>query len=283
MFFKEVFFINTPSKQQRLAAIDLVEKNSRSTGQFLKKDVQDFKVYISKIQKMFPAYSSNLNSCLNSTKNILTEVVAVVHKDMVIKNNLQLKWFKSFLKTILNCIRAGLNFALGFINNFVKNSVKNLGDTILGASVAAVSLTMLTTSVVIGVVAAMIILGLGLWMNSAEKKSVVLRTEPKIMDKIKIKIDDYMNTDDEIPEELLPPEPKTPNVTLTTYKEGASLVGGLLFVLFLKAAITHRFNEEMKEKATIFSSLITPTGAIMGLVSMFLLAGSGGLSALAVI
>jgi len=271
---------NIPSYAQRIWAIDIVERNARSKGQYLKKDITDFPNFINNVTKKYPAYTSTIKKCLESTKNILSEIMTWAHENLTIDNLVQLKWFKSFLKTVLNSLRAGLNFALSMLNHYIKVSTSNPGNAAIASVLNVAVVTMATSSAILGIISAVITLGMSLWLNSAEKNCIQLNREPGLLDKIKGKINSWFDKDEDIPEELLPPEPKTPSITMTNIKEDASLVGAFIFLIFLKAAIAHRFNEEIKQKTTILSALFTPTGALLGLLTTMMLVGSGGASAI---
>ena len=271
-----------PSKQQRLMALDIVEKNCKSKGAYLKEHVKDYNKFLNKISRMYPAYTKTTNACLSSSKNILIELVKCVHMDNKITNSIQLKWFKSFLNTIVNCVKAGLSVVLGMLNNYIKRSTQDLFNTAVSAVYTTFMVTLITSSVVVGVVSAVVILGIGLWMNSAEKQMNDLRIKkgPSWWDKFKDKMSGIFGDDEEVPEELLPPEPKTPNITATIINESAGAIGAVIFLLMLKAVVINRFNEELKEKIGLLSSLFTPTNVLLGLLSTLLLVGSGGVSAI---
>lgn len=271
-----------PSKQQRLMALDIVEKNCKSKGAYLKEHVKDYNKFLNKISRMYPAYTKTTNACLSSSKNILIELVKCVHMDNKITNSIQLKWFKSFLNTIVNCVKAGLSVVLGMLNNYIKTSTQDLFNTVVSTGVTLITVSLITSSIVIGTVSAVVILGIGLWMNSAEKQMNDLRIKkgPSWWDKIKDKITGMFGDDEEVPEELLPPEPKTPNITATVINESVALLGAFIFLIMLKAVVINRFNEEIKEKLEILSSLFTPSSVLIGLLTTLLLVGSGGLSAI---
>jgi hypothetical protein len=58
------------------------------------------------------------------------------------------------------------------------------------------------------------------------------------------------------------------------------IAAGILFVIILKAIIAARLNEELQQKINILKPLLTPTGALLGLLTTLLLLGSGGASAI---
>ncbi len=271
-----------PSKQQRLQTLDIVEKNCKSKGAYLKEHVQDYNSFLNKVARMYPMYAKSTQSCLSSSKNILIELVKHTHMDNKITNKLQLKWFKSFLNTIVSCVKAGLSVVLGILNNYIKTSTQDLLNTVASTGITTVIVSLITSSIVVGIVSAVVILGIGLWMNSAEKKLLDLRKQqgPNLQQKIKGMLYDLLHNDDEIPEELLPPEPKTPNILATVINESAAVIGGFIFLIMLKAVVVNRFNEEMKEKIDMLSGLYTPSSILIGLLTTLLLVGSGGLSAI---
>lgn len=273
-----------PTKSQRLAMLYTVEKNCKSKGAYLKPQVKDYNLFLNKVYRTYPAYRKTIENCISSTKNILMEIVKWSHVNNKINNAIQLKWFKSFINTIVSSIKSGLNIALGYIKNYIKTATRSLFDTAAATVITPVIVTYITSSVVIGLISAVVILGIGLWMNSAERKisRARLSSGPSRWNKIQDKIKGIFGSDGvEIPEELLPPDPQAPNITATFVKESASgMLGGFIFMVFLKAVIVNRFNEELKEKISIMSSLFTPTNALIGLLTTLLVIGSGGISAI---
>jgi len=273
-----------PTKSQRLAMLHTVEKNCKSKGAYLKPQVKDYNLFLNKVYRTYPAYRKTIENCISSTKNILMEIVKWSHVNNKINNAIQLKWFKSFINTIVSSIKSGLNIALGYIKNYIKAATRSLFDTAAATVITPVIVTYITSSVVIGLISAVVILGIGLWMNSAERKisRARLSSGPSRWNKIQDKIKGIFGSDGvEIPEELLPPDPQAPNITATFVKESASgMLGGFIFMVFLKAVIVNRFNEELKEKISIMSSLFTPTNALIGLLTTLLVIGSGGISAI---
>jgi uncharacterized membrane protein len=144
------------------------------------------------------------------------------------------------------------------------------------------AVTFVTSSLILGIVSAVLIIGMTIWKQMAEDIDYEIRKNPSIWQRIKEKISDWLNlgNDDEIPEELLPPEPKAPNIMATRIGENMEIAAGILFVIILKAIIAARLNEELQQKINILKPLLTPTGALLGLLTTLLLLGSGGASAI---
>lgn len=271
-----------PSKSQRFEMLSTVEKNCKSKGLYLKPHAQDYTSFLNKIYRTYPAYKQTISNCISSTKNILMEIVKWSHVDNQVKNEVQLRWFKSFINTVVSSIKAGLNIVLGYIKNYIASATRSLFDTSIATIATPIIITLITSSVVMGIVSAVVILGIGLWMNNAERtiSKTKIATGPSRWNKIQDKLRNIFGDDVEIPEELKPPEPQAPNITATFVQESAGVVGGFIFLIFLKAVIVNRFNEELKEKISILSSLFTPTSALLGLLTTLLVVGSGGISAI---
>lgn len=274
--------MRTPSFRERNWAYEAIEKNCRSKGQYLKAEVQDYNAFVSKVLNTYPAYKNSIKSCFESVKNLLKEVVKWIHVDHDVNNKLKLTWFKSFLNTIIASLRAGLNFALGWMRRFVQNATESLPAGVIYALGTFTVVSAVTSSTILGIVAGTIIIGMTLWRQVVEDMDIQLQKEPSIWQRMKEKISDWLNLgdDEEIPEQLLPPEPKAPNIMATRIGESSELAAGIFFVVVLKAVIAARFNEELKNKINILKPLLTPTGALLGLLTTLLLLGSGGVSAI---
>jgi len=224
----------------------------------------------------------SVKNCFESTKNVLKEIVKWIQAEQKVDNKLKLVWFKSFINMVIACIRAGLNFALGWINRFLRNATESLPSGFLYALGTMTAVTFVTSSLILGIVSAVLIIGMTIWRQMAEDIDYEIRKNPSIWQRIKEKISDWLNlgNDDEIPEELLPPEPKAPNIMATRIGENMEIAAGILFVIILKAIIAARLNEELQQKINILKPLLTPTGALLGLLTTLLLLGSGGASAI---
>jgi len=270
--------------------ISLVEQNCRTKGQTLKNMNKDFPMFVKNIRAKYPAYSKSIENCMTSVKNVISELTKWSHIGSDVKSSISLDWFKSLLKTVLKCAKHGLFFASALLRRITKDANKTYFDTVTASAMTGVitAFAFGITGILVGVVASVIILGIALWNESAKRKMYNIKKKPSLLDALKKRISRAKKMiggdDDEWPEELQPPEPSVPNVSASFIHEGKitesmEMVGAALFALFLKAAIAHRFNEEMKEKTAILSSLISPTGALMGFLSVLLLIGSGGSSA----
>lgn len=276
---------DVPSKEARLRAIGMVEQNSRSKGSYLKPQTQDFSAFVETVQAQYPAYKNTISNCMGSIKNIIGELTKWTHVGLDVKDSLQLEWFKSLLKTVLRSARHGLFFASALLKRITRTFVSTIPNSVMSA-LSSVAVGSALNATLVGVVAAVVILGISLWLNVVQVKTVTLRKKPSLLDIWRKKFQSTLGGGtDVLPEELIPPEPQVPNVAVSLVaesqqlEESAEVLGAILFAIFLKAAIAHKFNEEIKEKASILSSLLTPTGALLGFLSTLLLLGSGGVSA----
>lgn len=274
--------MRTPTAAERNWAYEIIEKNCKSKGKYLKSEVQDLNKFVEKVKNVYPAYNVSVKNCFESTKNVLKEIVKWIQAEQKVDNKLKLVWFKSFINMVIACIRAGLNFALGWINRFLRNATESLPSGFLYALGTMTAVTFVTSSLILGIVSAVLIIGMTIWRQMAEDIDYEIRKNPSIWQRIKEKISDWLNlgNDDEIPEELLPPEPKAPNIMATRIGENMEIAAGILFVIILKAIIAARLNEELQQKINILKPLLTPTGALLGLLTTLLLLGSGGASAI---
>lgn len=274
--------MRTPTAAERNWAYEIIEKNCKSKGKYLKSEVQDLNKFVEKVKNVYPAYNVSIKNCFESTKNILKEIVKWIQAEQKVDNKLKLVWFKSFINMVIACIRAGLNFALGWINRFLRNATESLPSGFLYALGTMTAVTFVTSSLILGIVSAVLIIGMTIWRQMAEDIDYKIRKNPSIWQRIKEKISDWLNlgNDDEIPEELLPPEPKAPNIMATRIGENMEIAAGIFFIILFKAIVAARLNEELQQKINILKPLLTPTGALLGLLTTLLLLGSGGASAI---
>jgi len=276
---------NVPSKESRLRAVGMVEQNSRTKGKFLKQQTKNFDAFVKSVQAQYPVYSNTIDNCMGSIKNIVGELTKWAHVGLDVTDSLQLEWFKSLLKTVLRCARHGLYFAAALLKRVTNRLIDPLPNAVLSA-LSSATIGAALNATMVGIVAAVVILGLSLWLNVVQIKTVVLRKNPSLLDIWRKKFKSTLGGGaDALPEELVPPEPQVPNVAVSLVAESqqldesAEVLGAILFAIFLKAAIAHKFNEEIREKTQILSSLLTPTGALLGFLTTLLLVGSGGVSA----
>ena len=97
------------------------------------------------------------------------------------------------------------------------------------------------------------------------------------------------NEDEEIPEELLPPKVQVPKITISMVNldestsnitESMEMIGAMLFIIFLKAAIAKSFTEELNRKMDILKYLFTPTAALTAFLTMLVYFASNGIASI---
>lgn len=264
--------MRTLSKSERMNLIDAVEKICRSKKP--DKNMNNPKQFINDIYSKYPAYKKSLNKCLTNYRDLIGEMTTLVSAGTSITTKKEAEWFKSLLGTVVKSLRLGLFLASEIIRKFYNVVTASVPDNIMAAIISFI---------LVGLPAAVVIIGLGMWRVLVEEAiEELIKAKPVIVSTIK-KWFGYGKAP--IPDELVPPEPQAPNISVTTLTESINLnenamVGGILFVIFLKAAIAHRLNEEMKEKISILSSLLQPSSAYMSFLAILLYIGANGAGAL---
>lgn len=289
--------MNIPDKNERMRIMNEIELNCKQKGKYHDVDLKTYNNFVTDITNKYPAFKNTIVNSLDNPKNIIKEYAKFAHAGAEINDKVNQHWFKNMLLTILKSAKKALSFAYDLIRQagkaIQKEITKNAVDTVT-ANVLVVGISLSLGGIVAGLTAAVIMIGLSLWLNKVDKKlhSIDVTDEESWLDKIKkwkdVLVKRIKGKDDvELPEELKAPEPEVPDITVSTFQEnqfreiaGLELIGGVIFVIFLKAVIAYRFNEEMKTKITFLKALYNPMGIILSLSSVLMLIGSGGATAL---
>lgn len=279
--------------------MEKIELNCKMKGKYHNVNLKNYKEFVTKVTKEYPAFEKSIVSCLDNPKNVIKEYIKFAHGGVEIDDKIKQHWYKSLLLTILKSAKEGLSFAYNLIRlmgRYIRKAItKNAVDTVT-ANIVVVGFSLALGGIVAGITSAVIMIGLSIWLHKVERKmySIKVSDEKSWKNKIKKwkkaiinKIKGKEDEDIEIPEELKAPEPEVPNISVSMFKEnhmfkettGLELFGGVIFVLFLKAVIAYRFNEEMREKIKYLSALYSPIGLILALSSVLMMVGSGGASA----
>lgn len=290
--------MNIPSQSDRLNIIEDVEINCKQKGHYHNVSVETYKEFLQDVTNQYPMFKNSITKSIDDPKNVIKEYIKFAHGGAEVDDIVKKSWFKNLLLTILKSAKTALKFAYNLIRRFGKyirhEVTKNAVDTVT-ANALVIGFSLTLGGLVIGIVSAVVIIGLSIWFNKIDMKNKDIKTEKDWKDKIKKWKDILVNRakgkpdNVELPEELRPPEPEAPNVSVSSFQEiiqetrlqetGLEVFGGIIFVIFLKAVIAYRFNEEMRDKVKYLKAIFSPTGLILALSSVLLLVGSGGASA----
>lgn len=286
--------MNIPNENERMRIMEEVELNCKQKGKYHDVDLKTYNDYVADITNKYPAFKNTIVNSLDNPKNIIKEYAKFAHGGADIDDKVKQDWFKSMLLTILKSAKKALSFAYNLIKqagkSIRKEITKNAVDTVT-ANILVIGFSLSLGGIVAGLTAATIMIGLSIWLHKVEKKlhSIDVNDEKGWLDKIKkwkdvlVKRIKGKDDDIELPEELKAPDPEVPDISVSTYQEtqlqeatGLEVFGGVIFVIFLKAVIAYRFNEEMKTKIKFLKAIFSPIGLILALSSVLMLVGSGG-------
>ena len=221
---REVFYKNNAvnilenAKVKKLAVF--IEQICKTEGKYIEKLSISPDNAIKSILNQYSEFKPSIQACLKDRKNYVNEIIRFSQNQDAIKDNVSLIWFKKFLKYILECTKHGLHMAQSFMNNILginltegsgKGFLKDYKPevTIGGAVIAG-------TGICLGIVSAVVLLGIGLWLYSTGKIVRKLSSKPSILEKIKEKgIKWFGREEDDLPDDLLPPDLDVPNVTMS--------------------------------------------------------------------
>lgn len=268
--------MRVPGYNERMSIINQIQSICKSKG---KKFNGNIETIYKDIRRQYPFLNKTFDQCLKSNGNITKEMVKWAHVGAENKDKRSVKYFKKFLQLIVKATKKAIFITNMVIRNIYKNGTKSLPDYLV---------LLITTFIFLGVAGACIVLYMGMWritignqIDAVMDKSQKIKKGWKTV-KTNVFGKDVEDSSDILPDDLEPPNFQEPNLSITTLYESENLsesmeiAAGILFVILFKAAVAHSFNEEMKQKTHILSSLIKPSGAIMFflVLSMYLGAGS---------
>ena len=207
----------------------LIEQICKTNGKYIDKIAPSPEQAIKSILNQYSEFKPSIQSCLKDRKNFVNEIIKFSQNSESIKNHTSLLWFKKFLKYILECTKHGLHMAQAFMNKIIgiplkegwpkwpeiekgsNNWLKGYKPVVTFGAAA-----LLATQVSLAIVSGIILLGIGLWMYSTGKIVRKLSSKPSILEKIKEKgIKWFGREEDDLPDDLLPPDLDIPNVTFS--------------------------------------------------------------------
>lgn len=276
-----------------------IEQICKTKGKYLKDKFIDFESFSKYFFNKFKEFKNSIMNCLNSIKNLINEIIRYAQYGMSVTDKLSLVWFKAFLNMILKAAKHGLLLATGFgkkimgiplkegifstVANALKGPGKELAKPFKKAETkwTSTSISFLCINgIFLGIISSVIVLAISLWLNASNRVITKLSNKPSLIEKLRNQANDVFGADDDsIPEELMPPDPDVPSVTMSYVREGFEMLNesgveiamGMFLVLLLKASIAASYNEEISMKNTILRSAL-PSGKLstfLGLLMMF--------------
>jgi hypothetical protein len=246
------------------------------------KDVkcEDFQKLYEQTMSRYPQFKEPLKNCIGNVKMIIEECISLIYKNLKVTNKIQLEWFKSFMGTLVEGLKIGLYIGQRLIKNFITVATRSFPEYLMA---------LITATVLCGTIGAIVMIAIGMWVGVIQKRWKAIKDYFKDMkdwvsDTVKR---EPLEDEETIPEELQPPKAQKPviNITMvnmtesTNLTESLEMVGAILFVLFLKAAIAKRLSDELHQKMEILKYLFTPTAALTTFLTMLVYLASNGVVA----
>ena len=206
------------AKVKKLAV--LIEQICKTEGRYIDKIAVSPDQAIKSILNQYSEFRPSVEACLKDRKNYVNEIIRFSQNNEAIKDNVSLAWFKKFLKYILECVKHGLHLAKSFLNKILginlteassKDFLKNYKPAVtIGSAILC------GTGLCLGIVSAVVLLGISLWLFATGKIIKKLSSKPSILEKLKQKGTKWFGREeDDLPDDLAPPDLDVPNVTMS--------------------------------------------------------------------
>ena len=281
----------------------LIEQTCKTNGDYLKKLYPNFTEMVKSTINQHSEFRNSILESIRRTPNFVNELMRFSQDNDQIKDKVSLVWFKRFLGYILKCAKHGIHLAKQFISKILGVKLQEghglmhrlLGNgTVYGIATAAISIG----SVLLGIVAAVVMLAIGLWMEATGRIVRKLSSKPGIIERIKRKATEWFGSkEDDLPEDLTPPDLDIPNITMSFniggLKEGMfnsvadnmkdsflKSIEKIFYVLCLKAVLS---NYMVSGLATGIASigLFIPNTYLMTFLLLIIFMGCGGIASFA--
>lgn len=278
------------TKVKKLAV--LIEQICKTEGRYIDKIAISPDQAIKSVLNQYSEFRPSVEACFKDRKNYVNEILRFSQNTESIKDNVSLAWFKKFLKYILECVKHGLHLAKSFLN-------KVLGIRLTEAKgflsdykpvVTVGGALLVGTGICLGIVSAVVLLGIGLWLYATGKIVKKLSSKPSILEKIRRKGTKWFGKEeDDLPEDLTPPDLDVPNVTMsfnvntsesllqyakdrTKYKLLQVCFKGIC-IFCLKSILSLYMSSNMAWGASIIIALFTPGMNLITFIMMWIFIG----------
>ena len=192
------------AKVKKLAV--LIEQICKTEGRYIDKIAVSPDQAIKSILNQYSEFRPSVEACFKDRKNYVNEIIRFSQNTESIKDNVSLAWFKKFLKYILECVKHGLHLAKSFLNkvlgiNLTEDSKGFLKGYKPAVTVGAAILG--GTGICLGIVSAVVLIGISLWLYATGKTIRKLSSNPSILEKLKTKgIKWFGREKDDLPDDL---------------------------------------------------------------------------------
>ena len=261
----------------------MIEQTCKTKGQYLLDVYPDVDTAYESIMNQYKEYKSSIKSCLEDPKNFVNDVMRFSQNPDLVKDKVSYLWFQNFLKYMIKCTTKGMNIANSFMNKLKSKILSEAEDSKLFDVDKLKKAGIKTISTVgsvgvrsynklfLSIPAAIVLIGIGLWLSATGKIVKRLSSKPSLIEKLKRKFNSYFgNEEEDLPDELEPPNIDVPNISLQLSESIVShmtdrvkittseLVIKLLFLLFLKAVLSIYMYDSIATTITILVALFAP-------------------------
>ena len=200
---------------------------------------------------------------MKDSKNYVNNLLKITQADSTVDNKVSSVWYDKFLEYITKAATKGFNISKKIINKL--GGTENLSeghlvddavDFVVNSKAPAglLSASLWAGQVVFGIISAVILVAIGLWMTATGKIVTKLSGKPGILEKLKRKFNKYFgNEESDLPDDLAPPDINVPNLdanlseSLSQYmkdefkKNTITVIVKFCLVLFLKSILSGYF------------------------------------------
>lgn len=279
----------------------MIEQTCKTNGAFMRKLYPNFNEMVKSTLNQYSEFRSSILDSIRRTPNFINELMRYSQDNDQIKDKVSLVWFKKFLHYILNCAKHGIHLAKQFIskilgihlsegNGSILQRVLGTG-TVYGIATTAISIG----TTILAIVAAVVMIAIGMWMEATGRIVRKLSDKPGLIERIRRKADEWFGTkEDDLPEDLTPPDLDVPNVTMSfnvgSLKEGMfdsvadNIKGNFLkaiekifYILCLKAVLSSYMVPGLATGIAV-TGLFIPNGFLMTFLLLTLFLGCGGIA-----
>ncbi len=278
----------------------MIEQTCKTNGAFMKKLYPNFNEMVKSTLNQYPEFRSSILDSIKRTPNFINELMRYSQDNEQIRDKVSLVWFKKFLHYILNCAKHGIHLAKQFISKIlgvkVSEGAGNIFQRVLGGTVYGFALNVISIgTTILAIVSAVVLLAISLWMEATGRIVRKLRSKPSLIERIRDKATEWFGTkEDDLPEDLTPPDLDVPNVTMSfnvgSLKEGMfdsvadNLKGSFLksiekifYILCLKAVLSSYMVPGLATGVAL-TGLFLPNGFLMTFLLLTVFLGCGGIA-----
>lgn len=278
----------------------MIEQTCKTNGAFMRKLYPNFNEMVKSTLNQYPEFRSSILDSIKRTPNFINELMRYSQDNEQIRDKVSLVWFKKFLHYILNCAKHGIHLAKQFIGKILGVKLSE-GSGLLhrllghGAVFGIASSAISIGTTILAIVSAVVLLAIGLWLEATGRIVRKLSSKPGLIERIRNKATEWFGTkEDDLPEDLTPPDLDVPNVTMSfnigSLKEGMfdsvadNLKGSFLksiekifYILCLKAVLSSYMVPGLATSIAV-TGLFIPNGFLMTFLLLVLFLGCGGMA-----